>query len=100
MVDRQLLLASATTEIGVGGDIRTSLCAVERQGGRFRLEKQAPVISYGEQRRRRAGHRPALARQPAERPGPGAVPAAGLTLEAASGWDTLGFRGTCSLGSR
>src|SRR5579872_2509192 len=39
VVDRQLLLASATTEIGVGGDIRTSVCAVERQGGRFTLEK-------------------------------------------------------------
>ena len=44
----QLLLASATTEIGVGGDIRSSVCAVERDDGRFRLEKKAPVISYGE----------------------------------------------------
>ena len=26
---RQLLLASATTELGVGGDVRTSMCAVE-----------------------------------------------------------------------
>ncbi|MDH3208167.1 MAG: acyl-CoA/acyl-ACP dehydrogenase, partial [Gemmatimonadota bacterium] len=29
LVDEQLLLASATTEIGVGGDLRTSKCCVE-----------------------------------------------------------------------
>jgi acyl-CoA dehydrogenase len=96
--DRQLLLASATTELGVGGNTRTSVCAVEREGGRFRLEKQAPVISYGLHAdavlatARRAPDSPAsdqvlvLCRPP------------GLALEPTSGWDTLGFRGTCSLG--
>ena len=45
----QLLLASATTEIGIGGNTRNSSCWVERDGeGRFTLRKQAPVISYGE----------------------------------------------------
>ncbi len=96
----QLLLASATTEIGVGGDIRTSLCAVERSDGHFRLEKQAPVISYGEQ---------ADAVLVTARRNPDSAPndqvlvlcrREGLKLEPVSGWDTLGFRGTCSLGFR
>jgi acyl-CoA dehydrogenase len=98
IVDRQLLLASATTEIGVGGDIRTSKCAVERRDGRFTLEKKAPVISYGES----ADGVLATARRAPESPGSDQVLVLcrepGLTLEATSGWDTLGFRGTCSLG--
>jgi acyl-CoA dehydrogenase len=98
LVDRQLLLASATTEIGVGGDIRTSVCAVESEGGWFTLEKKAPVISYGEN----ADAVLATARRSPESPPNDQVlvlcTAPGLTLEATSGWDTLGFRGTCSLG--
>jgi acyl-CoA dehydrogenase len=98
LVERQFLLASATTEIGVGGDIRTSVCAVERQGGRFRLEKKAPVISYGES----ADGVLATARRSPDSPPSDQVlvlcTPPGLALEATSGWDTLGFRGTCSLG--
>src|SRR4051794_9109431 len=48
LVEEQRLMASATTEVGVGGDLRTSLCAVEVAGDSFRLTKKAPVISYGE----------------------------------------------------
>ncbi len=96
--EKQLLLASATTEIGVGGDIRTSVCAVETHGERFRLEKQAPVISYGEN----ADGVLATARRSPESPPNDQVlvlcDPPGLRLEATSGWDTLGFRGTCSLG--
>src|SRR4029079_8907683 len=40
--DNALLLASATTEAGIGGDVRSSSCAIERDGDRFRLEKDAP----------------------------------------------------------
>src|SRR4029453_976920 len=40
------LIASATSEIGVGGDLRCSKCAVEPHGSRLRVVKQAPVISY------------------------------------------------------
>ena len=43
-----LLLASATTEIGIGGDVRSSTCFVDREGDRARVAKNAPVISYGE----------------------------------------------------
>jgi acyl-CoA dehydrogenase len=98
VVERQLLLASATTEVGVGGDIRSSVCAVEHADGRFRLEKNAPVISYGEQ----ADAVLATARRSVDSPPSDQVlvlcTAPGLELEATSGWDTLGFRGTCSLG--
>ena len=98
MVAKQPLISSSTTELGVGGDVRSSLCAVEVAEGRFTLEKQAPVISYGEA----ADAILATCRS---------SPAAGrndqshvlvrkedCVLEPVSGWDTLGFRGTCSGG--
>lgn len=93
-----LLLASATTEAGVGGDVRTSLCAVEVDGTGISLTKQAPVISYGEQ----AGAVLVTARRSPDSPPSDQVlvccekPA--LSLEVTGGWDTLGFRGTCSNG--
>jgi len=98
VAEEQLLLASATTEVGVGGDVRTSLCAVTTDGGRYRLEKQASVISYGEESdavfttARRTPDSPASDQVLVVCTGPG------LTLEANGDWDTLGFRGTCSLG--
>lgn len=97
---RQLLLASATTELGTGGDIRASICAIDRVGGRFHLEKQAPVISYGQY----ADAIVATARRSPDSP-PNeqsmvlcGLP--GLVLEPLNGWDALGFRGTCSSGFR
>ncbi|HEY5311253.1 MAG TPA: acyl-CoA dehydrogenase family protein, partial [Pirellulales bacterium] len=48
LVDEQRLMASATTEIGTGGDLRSSICAVELHGDEFTLIKKAPVISYGQ----------------------------------------------------
>ncbi len=101
VTERQLLLASATTELGVGGDVRTSVCTVERdEAGHIHLEKLAPVISYGEH----ADGILATARRAPESPPNDQVlvlcRAPGLTLEPTSGWDTLGFRGTCSLGFR
>jgi acyl-CoA dehydrogenase len=101
VAERQLLLASATTEIGVGGDVRTSVCTVERDpAGNIHLEKLAPVISYGEH----ADGILATARRDPESPPNDQVLVLcrppGLMLEPISGWDTLGFRGTCSLGFR
>src|SRR6185437_10483142 len=98
LVANQYLLASATTELGTGGDTRSSICALEREGGRFRLEKQAPVISYGEY----ADGILATCRQ-----GPDSPPndqalvlctAEETQLQPLSGWDTLGLRGTSSKG--
>lgn len=101
LVDEQLLLASATTEIGIGGDVRSSTCAVvpaEDDPGQVVLVKKAPVISYGE-------HADAILvtarRTPDSPPGDQVMVVAEarhVDLEPLSGWDTLGFRGTCSKG--
>jgi len=97
----QLLMASATTEIGIGGNTRNSSCFVEYDGrgsDTFRLVKQAPVISYGEY----ADAIVATARRAEDSPPSDQVlvvcEAANVSLSPISGWDTLGFRGTCSLG--
>jgi acyl-CoA dehydrogenase len=98
LVERQRLIASATTEVGVGGDLRTSVCAVEVAGDSFRLIKKAPVISYGEA----ADDILVTCRKSPEAPAGDQVlllvRRGECTAEPLSGWDTLGFRGTCSSG--
>ena len=98
VTSRQMLLASATTEVGIGGDVRSSSCAVELDGSRFRLRKQAPVISYGAD----ADAVFVTARRHPDSPPNDQVlvvcTGPGLKLSPVGGWDTLGFRGTCSLG--
>ncbi len=98
LVSEQRLMASATTEIGTGGDLRSSVCAVEVTGDCFTLTKKAPVISYGEYADdilvtcRRAPDAPASEQlQVMVRRGEYAA-------EPLSTWDTMGFRGTCSSG--
>jgi len=44
--ERQLLVASATSEVGVGGNILKSLCAIEGEVGSRRLVKSCTNISY------------------------------------------------------
>ncbi len=96
--EKQLLIASATTEIGIGGDVRSSKCAVVADGERFSLTKQAPVISYAE-------HCDAIlvtARSNPDAPSSDQVHVlvrkGEFDLKQIAGWDTLGFRGTCSCG--
>ncbi len=100
LAEEQLLLASATTEAGIGGDVRSSSCAVEVNDGRFRLEKNATVISYGAD----ADGILVTARRTPDSPASDQVIAAVLKddcrLEETVGWDTLGMRGTCSMGYR
>ena len=98
MAERQLLLASATTELGIGGDARQSICAVRAEGGRYALEKQAPVISYGAEAD--AILVTCRAREDAARGDQSQVLVrrADRELKPLSAWDTLGFRGTCSPG--
>ena len=99
VAQHQMLLASSTTEKGIGGDTRTSSCAVTRthEGG-IELRKSAPVISYG----RFADAVLVTARRSAEAPPSEqvlvVVPRAHLQLERTSGWDALGLRGTMSEG--
>jgi acyl-CoA dehydrogenase len=98
MVEHEYLLASATTELGTGGDVRRSICAVDVHGDRFTLEKQSPVISYGEY----ADAVLATARRSADSPDNDQVIVLcrrpELELEQVSEWNALGFRGTCSPG--
>lgn len=94
----QLLLASATSEAGVGGDVRSSVCAIERTGDRIRLAKNATVISYAEQ----AQGILATARCSPDAPAGDQVLVVALPgdyrLERTSGWDAMGMRGTGSEG--
>ncbi len=98
LVPQQRLIASATTEVGTGGDLRSSVCAIEIKGDRFGLVKKAPVISYGAE----ADDILVTCRRAAAAPASDQVMVLalkdGYRLEAISGWDTLGFRGTCSSG--
>ncbi|MDQ3281345.1 MAG: acyl-CoA/acyl-ACP dehydrogenase [Acidobacteriota bacterium] len=98
VVVQQRLIASATTELGVGGDLRSSICAVEVEGERFRLTKKAPVISYGAQ----ADDILVTSRRAPDAASSDQVQVLvqkdAVQLEPISPWDTLGFRGTCSLG--
>jgi len=98
LVKKQLLMASATTEVGIGGDLRSSICAVETSGQAFKLTKKAPVISYGAA----ADDIMVTCRRSADAPASDQlhvlVRKDNYTLEPLSGWDTLGFRGTCSSG--
>jgi acyl-CoA dehydrogenase len=98
LVEQQRLMASATTELGVGGDLRSSLCAVEVNGDAFRLTKQAPVISYGEAADEVLVTCRKSPNAPASEQVQVMVRRGEYTLKALSGWDTLGFRGTCSSG--
>ena len=95
---REALLASATTEISTGGDVRSSTCAVLVDGDEVTLEKNAPVISYAEH----ADYICTTARRGPDSPANDQVllvcPAPDTTLEKTSTWDVLGFRGTCSPG--
>ncbi|KVN26484.1 acyl-CoA dehydrogenase [Burkholderia stagnalis] len=94
----QWLLASATSEDGVGGNLRASQCALETDGDGFRLLKHAPTISYGEY----ADGILATARRDAHAAPSDQVLVTllrdGYTLTRSSDWDTLGMRGTCSSG--
>lgn len=92
----QFLLGSATTEVGTGGDTRSSTCAVETVGKRFTLAKEAPTISYGEYSdgilvTARAGED-----SPASDQVLVVVVPPELSLTRKAPWNALGFRATCS----
>ncbi|WP_118178996.1 acyl-CoA dehydrogenase family protein [Paraburkholderia phosphatilytica] len=108
LVAKQWLLASATSEDTIGGNMRTSACAVETNDGRFHIEKLAPTISYG-------AHADGIlvtSRRTAESAAGDQVlivamqeAASGsatdcVRLEKRNGWDSMGMRGTCSEGFR
>jgi acyl-CoA dehydrogenase len=98
MVETQPLLASITSEVGTYGDTRSSICAVERLGERFKLDKQATTGSYCQ-------HADAIlvtCRRDADAPKSDQllvlVKKEDAQLTQTTTWDTMGMRGTCSPG--
>ena len=98
IAERQLLMASSTTEGANGGNIRSSEAAIQTKGARIALERNASVISYGEH----ADGIVTTARRAEAAASSDQVLVAFLkedyTLERTQSWDTLGMRGTCSVG--
>jgi len=96
IVTDQRLVASVTSEEGVGGNLRTSISAIEREGARFRLTKFSSCLSYGAY----ADDLLITCRKTAESAASdqAVVIAVGddFTLEQKGVWDPLGMRGTCS----
>jgi acyl-CoA dehydrogenase len=90
------LIASVTSEVGVGGDLRHSRAACEPDGDGVVLRKEAPTISYG-------AHAAAFLITARRSPDAAAgdqvlVLALGRQTKTEQGraWDTMGMRGTCS----
>ena len=92
-----VLIANANSEVGLGGEVGRSFCAVERTSdGRFHLEKDVLAVSYGAN----ADALLLTARRDPEaaegeqvmvgcRPGT-------FRLDQTTDWNTTGLRGTCS----
>lgn len=98
LVEQQYILASITSEVGTSGDTRSSICAVERNGGRFVLNKDATTGSY-------CAHADGIlvtCRRNADAPASDQVLVlvrkGDCSLQQTTSWDTLGMRGTCSPG--
>jgi acyl-CoA dehydrogenase len=99
LASEQRLIASATSEVGTGGDMGRSVAAVVRaDDGSCSFEKRAPTVSYG-------SHADdlltTLRRDPDAEPGDQVIVlthAAETKLEPTGTWDPLGMRGTCSPG--
>jgi len=96
LVAGELLLANANSEEGLGGERRSSICALKPIDDGFRLEKRASTVSYGEY----ADGILATARRDDSSPAHDQVLVVclppTLQLEPTGDWDTLGLRGTCS----
>lgn len=100
LVEHQWLVASITSEVGTWGDTRSSICAVQVENGRFRLDKDATTGSY-------CADADAIAvtcRRDAEAAASDQalvlVRREDARLTQTTTWDTLGMRGTCSPGFR
>ena len=98
LVAKQYVLASMTSEVGTGGDTRSSICAVEVNGDRFTLNKDATTGSY-------CAHADGIlvtCRRAADAPNSAQVLVlvrkGDYKLTQTTSWDTLGMRGTCSPG--
>ena len=100
LAERQHLLASMTSENGTFGEMRTSICAIRRENGRFTLEKDATTGSYCAQ----ADSILVTARRAPDAAGTDQalvlVNRSDRKLTQTGTWDAMGMRGTCSPGFR
>ncbi|MDE2379681.1 acyl-CoA dehydrogenase family protein [Bradyrhizobium sp.] len=94
----QWLVASSTTEGQNGGNIRSSAAAVGHAGDMISLSRDATVISYGAE----ADGLVTIARRANDAASSDQVLLAlakdDYSLKRTLGWETLGMRGTCSVG--
>jgi acyl-CoA dehydrogenase len=98
LVERQYVLASMTSENGTFGETRTSICAVERANGRFKLDKDATTGSYCQHA---DGILVTCRRSPEAASSDQIlvlVRKGDYQLTQTTSWDTMGMRGTCSPG--
>jgi acyl-CoA dehydrogenase len=92
----QWLLASGTSEAGVGGDLRSSVAAIEIHDSRFDLKKSCTTVSYG---RYADGILITARRAPDAASGDQSlalITKEDYALEQTGEWDVMGMRGTCS----
>lgn len=102
VVREQRLIASATSEVGVGGDMRKSIAAVtpvpDSAGDFVQFEKKASTISYGAYA---DDLLTTLRCSPTADSGDQVLVLthfADMEAKPSGTWDTLGMRGTCSPG--
>jgi acyl-CoA dehydrogenase len=96
VVAGDLLLANANSEVGLAGERRSSLCALEPTDGGYLLSKQASTVSYGEYA---DGVLATARRAPDSQPNDQVMAIClppHLEVTPTGEWDTLGLRGTCS----
>ena len=100
LIAEQRLIGSMTSENGTFGEMRASLCALERSEGRFTLKKDATTGSYCLQ----ADAILVTARRNPQVPETDQVLVlvrrGDYRLEPTGSWDAMGMRGTCSPGFR
>jgi acyl-CoA dehydrogenase len=96
VAEKQWLLASGTSEAGVGGDLRSSIAALETEGANFKLHKSCTTLSYGQHA---DGILITARRNPAAVNSDQALALIrkdDYTLKQTGEWDVMGMRGTCS----
>jgi acyl-CoA dehydrogenase len=98
IAERQILIASVTSEVGVWGDTRSSICALQNANGQCKLEKDATTCSYGAH----ADDLLVTCRRNPDAPSSDQILVllrkGEFTLTQTTNWDTMGMRGTCSPG--
>lgn len=98
LVRDQRVIASVTSEAGVGGSVRTSICPIERQGDECSIRKEGTVVSYCAD----ADDLLITVRRNAEAASNDQalvlVNRSQCGFEVLNSWDVMGMRGTCSLG--